>query len=346
MKITGEDWPLLAVGMLLVLTGCMPPSLRPGTVPNPTTAPTANHTVHNIIGIAPIWIAEKVDVRLNNRDAALDSFAGKTCFLGDLGKNRDTSLKNNLVCLETKSGKLLWDNKSGLHDSIAVTSNGIFITYITPLSVRKYDFQNGDLVWGKYLGGNGSDYLYFQDDQIEILDWTDKTWVLDPAGKIIRVVDGKSIFFSQQDEILIDYYGLQSIRPRSSEALWKHEDAHVNSAPLFTEDKIFVHGAFSRIAYALDRNKGTLLWEIPKILGNFAYSPGKHVVYALRESGELLSIDENSGKETTIARFSPAPFLYSDGVNDSGYQLSYDQQERILVVYTGDSRQLFALGEK
>jgi hypothetical protein len=66
----------------------------------------------------------------------------------------------------------------------------------------------------------------------------------------------------------------------------------------------------------------------------------------LREDGELLAIDENSGKESVIAKFSPAPFVYSDGVNDCGYQLSYDEKEHILVVYTGDSRQLFAFREQ
>jgi outer membrane protein assembly factor BamB len=121
---------------------------------------------------------------------------------------------------------------------------------------------------------------------------------------------------------------------------------NVIPAPLFTDDKIFVRNFFSKTAYTLDRNTGTLLWEIPKVLGNFAYSPNKQVVYALRENGDLLAIDENSGEESLIAEFSPGPFVYSDGVDDSGYQLSYDYQEHILVVYTGDSRQLFAFKEK
>jgi outer membrane protein assembly factor BamB len=344
MKITKANLFISIVVIVIVLAGCIPLSRE--RLPTPTVVPSISHVVNDVVGIEPIWILEKAGIHLNNEDAALDSSAGKTCFLGDLGKNRDIYLKKNLACLDSKSGKLLWYNESGLHDSIAVTPNGIFITYITPLSIRKYDFQNGDLIWRKYLGGNGSDYLYFQDNQIEILDWADKTWVLDTAGKVVRFVDGESIFISQRDEILVDYHGLQSSQTPSGEVLWKYEDVRVNSAPLFTEDKIFVRGKFSKIVYALDRDTGTLLWKIPKILGNFAYSPDKQVVYALRENGELLSIDENSGKESLIAKFSPAPFLYSDGVSDCGYQLSYDQQEHILVVYTGDSRQLFAFREE
>ena len=333
--------PLYTAVMLVVLAGCIP------AFPTPTVVPLISHVVKNVVGIKPMWVIEKVDIGLNNQDVALDSFAGKTCFLGDLGiRYPHRNLDKNLVCLESQSGDLLWNNESGVHDSIAVTSNGIFVTYISPASVRKYDFQNGNHIWREHLGGNGSSYLYFQDSQIEVVFIHERTVILSTDGKVVRTINGESVFVSQRDEIVIDLDGLQSNKANTDDVLWKYEDTRINSAPFFTDDKIFVLKDFSKTEYALDRNTGALLWEIPKILENFAYSPNKQVVYALREDGELLAIDENSGKESVIAKFSPAPFVYSDGVNDCGYQLSYDEKEHILVVYTGDSRQLFAFREQ
>lgn len=335
----------LLVVALGVLAGCAPLGVE--MFPAPTVIPLISHIVDDVVGIEPIWIIEKADIRLNNQDTSLDSSAGKTCFLGDLGiRYPHRNLDKNLVCLESQSGILLWVNQSGLHDSIAVTSDGIFVTNISPASLRKYDFQNGNFIWKKHLGGNGSSYLYFQDGQIEVLFIHERTVVLSANGEVVRTISDESIFISKRDEISIDFDGLQSNKANTDDVLWKYMDTKINPAPLFTDDKIFVRRNFSEIAYALDRNTGMLLWEIPKVLSNFAYSPNKQVVYALRENGELLAIDENSGNESVIAKFSPAPFVYFDGVNNCSYQLSYDEQEQILVVYTGDSRQLFAFREK
>ena len=123
-----------------------------------------------------------------------------------------------------------------------------------------------------------------------------------------------------------------------------HRYARSEANPIFTEDKLFLrNGAdFSGTAYALDPTTGELLWEIPNIVGNLIYSPDKHLIYALHKDGNLLAVDENNGKETVIATFSPSPFIFLDGTDPGAYQLAYDADERILVVYLGDSRQLFA----
>jgi hypothetical protein len=85
-----------------------------------------------------------------------------------------------------------------------------------------------------------------------------------------------------------------------------------------------------------------VLWEVSNIIGNLAYSPDRQLVYALHEDGDLVAIDVNTGEETVIATFSPGPFIFHDGIDPCAYQLAYDADERILVVYLGDSRQLFA----
>jgi len=336
---------LISVIIVIVLVSCIPLDMNPP--PIVTIVPPIRHEVHSVVGIEPIWIIENTSVHRNNQDTALDSSAGKTCFLGNL--NEKHKYFDHLICLESRSGKILWNNYSGIHDEIEVTPDGIFVTYVGPASVRKYDFQNGNLIWkNKKLGGSpGSSYLYFQDSQVEVLFLHERTAVLNATdGEVLRTIYEQSVFVSQRDEILIDFDGLYSMKANTDQMLWKHEDTKIEPAPLFTDNKIFVLRKFSETAYTLDRNTGALLWEIPKVLGNFAYSSSKHVVYALRENGELLAIDEDSGKEVVVAKFSPAPFIYSDGIHDFGYQLSYDEEENILIVSTGDSSQLFAFQEK
>jgi hypothetical protein len=331
--------------IVIVLVSCIPLGIN--TLPTPTIVPPVSHKVYSLVGIELIWIIENASVHRNYQDTALDSSTGKTCFLGNL--NEQNKYFDHLICLESRSGKVLWNNYSGIHDEIEVTPDGIFVTYITPASVRKYDLQNGKLIWkNKKLGrSQGFTYLYFQDGQVEMLLLDERTVVLNATdGKAIRTIEGNSVFVSTRDEILIDFDGLHSMKANTDQMLWKYEDTKIEPAPLFTDNKIFVRRKFSKTTYALDRNTGALLWEIPKILGNYAYSSSKHVVYALRENGELLAIDENSGKEVVIAKFSPAPFIYSDGIHDFGYQLSYDDEEKILIVSTGDSSQLFAFQEK
>ena len=333
---------ILTLAIIVILAGC--DSFDLYNYPHAPATPAIHHVVSEAVNIEPKWVTEEVFIHLNDQDAAMESAAGKTCFLGNLGERK--KYYDHLVCLESNSGDLLWDKASGVHDEIAVTSNGIFVTYIGPASLKKYDFQNGNLMWqtSNFNGKMGASYLYIQDDKIEVLFLDEMTATLNFDGEVVQTVDGESVLVSKQDEVVIDD-GLQPQKTGAKGVLWKYKNVIIYSAPLFTKNKIFVNNDFTKNEFALDRNTGTLLWEIPKILGNFAYSSNRKVVYALRENGELLSIDEDSGKEMVIAKFSAAPFVYTDGVDDCGYYLSYDEKEHMLFVYIGDSRQLFAFSE-
>lgn len=345
MKSTKATKFLIAHVIFVALMACS--SLGINSLSTPTIVPAVRHTVTDPVSMDLIWVAEEVYIHRNDQDNALDSAHGKTCFLGNVYERRQ--YLDDLNCLDSQNGNILWSFNSGTHDEIAVTPNGIFVTYIGPASVRKYDFQDGDLVWrSNELGGRmGSSYLYSEDGQIEVLFLHERTVLVSANdGKVLRTIANQSVYVSEHDEILIDFDGLTSRKTSTNDIIWEYPDTNIYPAPLFTGDKIFVRRGFSDTAYALDRRSGTLLWETPKVLTNFAYSPNKHVVYALREGGELLAIDENSGKESLVAVFSPAPFRLSDGNNDFSYELSYDEKEQVLVVYTGDSSQLFALREQ
>lgn len=336
---------LFVFGSLLGLVSCLPSSIK--MFPTPTPVPPINHVIDNTVDIEQTWALDNVYVIWNEQDTTLDSLMGKTCFLGDLGK-RD--LYKNFICLDSQSGQLLWAKETGANSTLAVTRDGIFIAYSKPTQVRKYDLETGDLVWKKPLSGTGSIYLYYLDNQVQVSTTNPETlWVLDRNAEVIRRMKDHRIFFSTKDETYVNLNGLQVFRTGTAEVLWKYTDTnYLTQAPLFREDKIFLrNGAnFSGTAYALDPTSGALLWNVQNIIGNLAYSPDKKIIYALHEDGNLVAIDENTGKESVIAEFSSGPFIFFDGVDTCAYQLAYDDEEHLLMVYLGDSRQLFAFSEK
>jgi outer membrane protein assembly factor BamB len=232
-----------------------------------------------------------------------------------------------------------------------MTSDGIYIAYSSPSELKKFDLETGDLLRRRRLGGTGSIHLTYSDNQVQVATSSRSLWILDTDAKLIeRVKEGHSTtFLSTPDETFVNLNGLRVLKTTTNEVLWEHIDMRdLLQIPIFTKDKVFLrNGAnFSGTAYALDRANGELLWEIPDIVGNLAYSSAQNLVYALRKDGNLLAIDENTGKEIVIATFSQNPFLFFDGVDNCAYQLAYDDEENYLIVYLGDSRQLFAFQEK
>jgi outer membrane protein assembly factor BamB len=149
--------------MLVGLAGCLPTSLM--KYPTITPVPQVAHVIENLVGIESVWVLNDVYIIWNEYDIAIDSLMGKTCFLGDLGKR---GLYKNFICLESQSGQLLWIKETGVHRTIAVTLDGIFIAYNSPGALEKFDLNTGDLIWRKKLGGTGSTNLTYHKDQIQI----------------------------------------------------------------------------------------------------------------------------------------------------------------------------------
>jgi hypothetical protein len=333
------------LGALVGMVSCLPSDLE--KIPTPTFVSPINHVIDYVADIDPIWTLDNVYIIWNEQDITMDAGLGKTCFLGDFGKR---GFYKTFICLESQSGQLLWMKETGVHSTIAVTPNGIFIAYSSPGQLGKYDLKNGNLIWKKSLGRTGSIYLNYLDNQIQVATTNPETlWILDTNAEVISKIKGNRIFLSTKDETYVNLKGLQVLKTGTNQVLWEYIDMqHLTQAPLFTKDKIFLRNGdnFSGTAYALDRISGKLLWKVSNIIGNLIYSPDKQLVYALHEGGDLLAVDENTGKETKVIEFSPAPFNPFDGVETSAYQLAYDMEKQLVFVYLGDSRQLFGFKEK
>jgi outer membrane protein assembly factor BamB len=91
--------------------------------------------------------------------------------------------------------------------------------------------------------------------------------------------------------------------------------------------------------YALDSASGHLLWRSEDIVyGNVAVSQG--VTFFLNEQAELKAIDSKTGQVLAIVTFEPE--TPQERLTQGGRIYNVAAKGDIVVVYLGDSRQLFA----
>lgn len=295
--------------------------------------------------ISLIWSKDNIYTVWSTFGSTINASNNMICFLGGV----DSSTDNEVVCMNSMNGEILWQKLSGIHRSIAVTPNAIFIIYSSSAGVRKYNLS-GEIVWSKHLDGTGANYLYIVDDQLQILAVPEKFWVLGLDGSEIKKISGNKIFISTSEGNFVGSNGIELLKANNKEVVWQYDNLGdvLEMAPLFTEAKVFIRtGQESGRVVSLDRKNGDFFWETEaNIISNVVYSPSKNVIYALTHNGELLAINENSGHADIIAKFSLVPFILNGEANVGSYQLAYDLNKNILFVSLGDSRQLFAFKEQ
>jgi DNA-binding beta-propeller fold protein YncE len=342
--------PLLVFLPILVLglASCLPLSALSYSEPTPVFT---SHVVQEANGLTQLW--SRSDVYILSRDKTLDVSMGIGCFIGDL----DKALKyDQLSCFESKTGQILWKKEqSATHGLLAVTPTGIYVTDITNISgantLSRYDLQSGNLVWQKqWYESNPTDLLFFN-NQIQLVTWKpgQKLWVFDTDGNILKIIDDTDAFLTTPDVTYSSESGIRALRTDTNDVLWDHVDTGLALTPIITDEKFFCLSVNnSGMAYALDRKTGKLLWQVRDIVygSSLAYSPEKQLVYALRNNGDLLVIDEDTGETNIAVKFSSPLFSpIIDGAAQA-YALAYDKEQHILLVSLGDGHQLFAFGEK
>jgi outer membrane protein assembly factor BamB len=328
---------LLAIFWFCILSSCS----------NQEYLPKTSHSATQIEKgkVKLIWSKDNIYTVWSTFSSTIGASNNMVCFLGGL----DSSIDNDVVCMNGMSGKIIWQKSSGIHRSIAVTPNAVFVIYSSAAGVRKYNLS-GEIVWSKYLGGTGSNYLYVVGGQLQILTVPERFWVLDFDGNEMQKINGDKIFISTSEGTFVESSGIQLLKTNSKEIIWQYHnlDDVLEMAPLFIDTKVLVRtGQESGSIYALDRKNGNFLWKTDNsIVSNVVYSPLKGIIYALNHNGELLAINENNGRADIIAEFASTPFVLNGEANVGSYQLAYDLNEKILFVSLGDSRQFFAFKEQ
>jgi hypothetical protein len=156
------------------------------------------------------------------------------------------------------------------------------------------------------------------------------------------MINNTDAVFITPDVIYVSGPGLKAIKTNTNEVLW-HHDTGSSNMPIFTQDKILCRNERnSGMVYALDRATGELLWQISDIVysSSIAHSPEKQLVYALRNNGDLLAINENTGEASIAAKFSSTPFLFIVAGTAQAYELvpQLDISCRVKIRWTNGKR--------
>ncbi|MBN1453159.1 MAG: PQQ-like beta-propeller repeat protein [Anaerolineales bacterium] len=306
-----------------------------------------NHTLEKTQKVKLIWSANNVYIVWNKFDTTLSAGTGQVCFLGGPSLHQDKFL----TCLDGQNGELLWKIESGIHRALEVTPDGVFVIYSSSAGVKKYDRSTGNIEWSRLLGGSGCYYFYIVDNELQISINPTNLEILDLNGNFLRrdVNTNTITYISTSDETYIRLNGLVTTSTETGKIRWEFRDMDnlFDFMPFFWDDKIFVRtGLQIGSVYALDRRSGNLLWETSGIISNVVYSAPQHSIYALREDGNLVAFEDETGNEQVIARFTSVPFILAGDENVGSYQIAYDENAAMLFLSLGDSGQLFAFKEQ
>jgi outer membrane protein assembly factor BamB len=335
---------LACLPIFLGLIGCLPLSVLSYSEPTPVVV---NHVSEEVHGLTQLWSRDDVYVLWENK--ALDASLGTGCFLGNLG----SVLKSNyIICFESETGEIKWRRESALGGKLAMSLRGVFVAYTnSPNALSRYDLQSGNLIWREEWYESNPLYLLFFNNEVQLITMKPgrRLWVFDANGNVIKRMDNTQAFFTTPDVTFFSENGIRAVLTDTNEILWEYIAPAFELMPIFTQDKILCRNeSNSGMAYALDQKTGKLLWQVYDIVyrSTLAYSPAKKLVYALRNNGDLLAIDEDTGETSVAAKFSSTPFLFNNAGTPHAYELAYDQEKHILLASLGDGHQLFAFREE
>jgi len=289
-----------------------------------------------------LWMRRDVYVLQNDFDAQISAGSGLLCLLGDIEYPPEKAIS----CIEGISNEVQWQKAPGNAMGILVASDGVYVSYIgfSP-GIDKYDHEGG-LIWSRTLTGSGIIYFYHYNDSIELFLHPERFLVLGAESEDeIENIKGVEVILKTSTEVFTKNAYLESKDLKSENINWSFEIGNsIRLKPLFTDNYIFLRtGRVLGSALAVDRKTGDVLLNTEKnVISNVVYLPKTNQAVMLNENGFLLAIDVLNGQQTKLVEFSNPPFVLNGDANVGGYELAFDEEQSILFVLLGDSRQLYA----
>jgi len=282
-------------------------------------------TFHNVIEASSfrvLWSRSNVYIA----DWVTDGLAAsseKVFILGSLDINESAKL----IALDVFTGDPVWESESKDMSKIFTSEDGVYVDEDgRGGSIKKYDPTTGETLWFRqFWDSGGVMHIITYKEQLHVYLSPDKHKILNPSdGETIVSIFPDSPPFFDSGVCGISYqtpiYAKGTIYYRSNPNLFKGE------------------------VCAVDYFSGEMRWKSD--LGVISNVVAKDdTALALVESGELLALNSSTGEELSNLKisFDNKPFiLYSTRTTSGGYFLAYDTEKNILVVYLGDSHQIFA----
>lgn len=339
-------WFFGSIYLNLIARPTWPAAIQNYTTPNPS--PQFQH----------IWA---LDNAFSGRDAlgsiVLTATKEEVLFYGDFHPNEPVDSLQRLNLLT-----------GGIKDIINVSrraegivSNNRFI-YVSNRSGNKidsetlqgaaqvvaYDIESGQQVWSQRIrGARGIASMSVYEDIVTVVGETATV----NRYQHLNVSTGR-VTYSNDSEYPVLYSGdiwyvirfkpieyLVAIQSRTNTPLWEQKSIYPHDAPSLSNG-VIVGRSGGRIGYAygVDRGTGMLLWLSDDVVySNVSISNG--IAYFLTGQAQLKAVDVRTGQTLATMHFVPET-VQEQLTQQRVYNVAVSGD--IVVVYLGDSRQLFA----
>lgn len=285
-------------------------------------SPETTHKATDAKSFNLLWVRSNVFIE-ESMYQGLATLNGKVIFIGSLTIEKGSSLN----ALDIFTGEITWETETKPLYKLFIAGDGLYVEENGKGgNVTKYDPDTGVLLWARDFWDSGG--------VMHIISYKEKLHVyLSPdKHKILNPKDGKSVFFLFPDEPPFINSGICGIAYQT---------------PVYVENTIYYRSNRSQLigrVCAVDIITGNLIWSSGNdVISNVVI--GDDVAFVLVENGELKALNLLSGepKNNIGVFFDTSPFSLYDAHSGSGsFFLAYDNENSVLLIYLGDSRQLFA----
>ncbi len=325
---------------------------------NPVPTPTAPRAIVSAsLPLREVWRSRGIVLGGRGFGPRLSTAEGIVFFVNhSLGWPRA-----RLQALDASTGQLLWqagtdndnDNNLAYEQSMAASQGRLFIAI--DWNIRAYDLSNGRLLWrtpGRLPEHTGY-YVYPVGDKLTVYSTgyitekrtdTDVFSVYNPAtGELLERTEGEETGEGGLlwRTTLVDYRDdcrrLSAIDRAFGSVRWQIPEPHCVKFWPDSADSVKVFSGGWGDLFAADIVTGEVLWRYPKKCQAYAVVMGD-TVYAIREDGILVGINQKTGYEVGTLEFGPA--------SKSDEVLTYLAADgKRLFVYFGDSQELIAFSQ-
>lgn len=309
---------LVIIFQFFLILGCAEINTPSGTVWEPAS------TFHNVVKAdsyrmlwsrSNLYIADWVTLGMATSDE-------KVFIIG----SSDINAGSRLMALDIFSGDIVWESEIKYMSKVYTIEGGVYVDEEgRGGSVKKYDPYTGDELWFRQFWDSGGVlHIISYNNKLHVYLAPDKHKTLDPS-------DRKTVFslFSSPPFFDSRICGVSYQTP-----------VYLKDIILYRSNPSLIKGEVC----ALDYFSGETQWKTN--LGVISNIVAKEdAIFVLVESGDLLALNPSTGKVISELRisFDGSPFtLYGDRTTSGGYFLAYEAKQNILIVYLGDSRQIYA----
>jgi outer membrane protein assembly factor BamB len=264
-------------------------------------------------------------------------------FLGGTDENDGVTL----VGSDIETGAPRWKTDTRMMSTFAYDANHIYGD-VNNGQVAAYDIMSGKIAWQVHLS-RGNSILYTtataSDLYVEMIPAASYNLDLRTGG----VKQTFSAFEGMPTFLIQDKIRFWKPRPESMQAtnietentLWSAQfDGEIIQTPVFYEDFILVKTGRSTVGniYVLDIATGEIIWQANLVASNISSS--ENVVYYLTTQAQLKAVDIRTGEMIGTIDFTPSLYELSP-LDLSNRPFNVAAYDKTVVVYFGDSRQLF-----